>query len=93
MPVFTAPVVELQKPDPGKCLELPDGALPGFDLVEQPSGSKSRAIRYPVDGKTRKLTLGRYPRLGLVSARECARTALQAVWEGRDRGVNAPASR
>lgn len=39
MPVFTARAVELQKPDLGKRRELPDGALPGFYLVVQPSGS------------------------------------------------------
>lgn len=87
MPAFTARAVELQKPDPGKRLELPDGALPGFYLVVQPSGSKSWAIRYRADGKTRKFTLGPYPRLGLADARERARTALQAVSEGRDPGA------
>lgn len=87
MPAFTARAVELQKPDPGKRLELPDGALPGFYLVVQPSGSKSWAIRYRADGKTRKFTLGPYPRLGLAEARERARTALQAVSEGRDPGA------
>ncbi|WP_084673988.1 Arm DNA-binding domain-containing protein [Methylobacterium sp. WSM2598] len=84
MPAFTARSVELTKPDPSKRLELPDGALPGFYLVVQPSGAKSWAVRYRIDGKSRKMTLGPYPRLGLGDARERARTALQAVSEGRD---------
>lgn len=87
MPAFTARAVELQKPNPEKRLELADGSLPGFYLVVQPSGSKSWAIRYRADGKTRKFTLGPYPRLGLADARERARTALQAVSEGRDPGA------
>lgn len=84
MPAFTARAVELQKPDPGKRLEIADSTLPGFYLVVQPSGAKSWAVRYRADGKSRKLTLGPYPRLGLADARERARTALQAVSEGRD---------
>ncbi|GJD46107.1 Prophage integrase IntS [Methylobacterium cerastii] len=84
MPAFTARSVELLKPDPEKRLELPDSALPGFYLVVQPSGAKSWAVRYRADGKPKKLTLGPYPRLGLGDARERARTALQAVSEGRD---------
>ncbi|MFB0490076.1 hypothetical protein ABIE45_002662 [Methylobacterium sp. OAE515] len=84
MSAFTTRAVELQKPDPGRRLEIPDSTLPGFYLVVQPSGAKSWAVRYRADGKTRKLTLGPYPRLGLADARERARTALQAVSEGRD---------
>lgn len=84
MPAFTARSVELTKPDPSKRLELSDAALPGFYLVIQPSGAKSWAVRYRLDSKSRKLTLGPYPRLGLGDARERAREALQAVSEGRD---------
>lgn len=81
---FTARSVEQSRADPTKRLELPDGALPGFYLVVQTSGAKSWAVRYRLDGKSRKLTLGPYPRLGLGDARERARAALQAVSEGRD---------
>ncbi|CAO4147831.1 Integrase family protein [Methylorubrum thiocyanatum] len=58
--------------------------MPGLYLVVQPAGGKSWAVRYRAAGKPRKLTLGPYPRLGLVDAREAARTALRAVAEGRD---------
>ncbi|WP_462122036.1 tyrosine-type recombinase/integrase [Methylorubrum thiocyanatum] len=84
MAVLTARAVELAKPDPGKRREVPDAALPGLYLVVQPAGGKSWAVRYRAAGKPRKLTLGPYPRLGLVDAREAARTALRAVAEGRD---------
>jgi integrase len=81
---LTARSVENTKPDPTRRLEIPDGALPGFYLIVQPSGVKSWAVRYRVDGKPKKFTLGPYPRLSLGDAREQARTALRLASEGRD---------
>lgn len=81
---LTARSVENAKPHPSSRLELPDGALPGFYLVVQPSGAKSWIVRYRVDGKSKKFTLGPYPRLSLGDAREQARTALRLSSEGRD---------
>jgi len=85
MPVsLTVRSVENVKPDLARRLELPDGALPGFYLVVQPSGAKSWAVRYRVEGKPKKFTLGPYPRLKLSDAREQARTALRLASEGLD---------
>ena len=81
---FTPRSVEQAKPDPSKRRELADGALPGFYLVIQPSGSKAWAVRYRDGGVPRKLTLGPFPRLSLAEARDAARKALQAASEGRD---------
>src|SRR5829696_4643359 len=81
---LTTRSVENAKPDLARRLEIPDGALPGFYLVVQPSGAKSWAVRYRVDGKPKKFTLGPYPRLLLGDAREQARTALRLASEGRD---------
>ena len=58
-------LVETAKPDPGRRIEIPDGALAGLYLVVQPTGAKSWAVRYRHDGKPTKLTLGPYPRLPL----------------------------
>lgn len=41
-------------------------------------------MRYRAGGRTRKHTLGPYPRIELTDARKMARDALQAVDEGRD---------
>jgi integrase len=88
MPVsLTTRSVENVKPNPSRRLELPDGALPGFYLVVQPSGAKSWAVRYRVDGKPKKFTLGPYPRLKLGDAREQARNALRLASEGLDPGA------
>jgi integrase len=84
MAVLSQRAVEAARPDPAKRVEVPDGALPGFYLVVQPSGAKSWAVRYRADGKPRKLTLGAFPRLGLAQARDRAREALAAASEGRD---------
>jgi hypothetical protein len=81
---LTARSVENAKSDPIRRLELPDGALPGFYLLVQPSRAKSWAVRYRVDGKPKKFTLGPCPRLSLGDAREQARTALRLASEGRD---------
>ncbi len=87
--VLTAKGVEAARPDPTKRLEIPDGGLPGLYFVVQTSGGKSWAVRYrsPATGKPAKVTLGKYPLLGLVEAREAARTAMRAVAEGIDPGA------
>ena len=72
---------------PGKSRrEIPDGYLPGLYLVVQPTGGLTWAVRYRHHGRTRKLTLGRYPVLDLKAARELGAKALRAVAEGRDPG-------
>ena len=84
---LTARAVETVKPDPTKRVEIPDAALPSFYLVVQPSGAKSWALRYRHGGKSRKLTLGRYPAFGLKEARSEAGKALQLLEHGTDPGV------
>ena len=65
-------------------MELPDGLVAGLYFVVQPSGSRSWAVRYRHEGKTRKLTLGPYPAIGISDARRLARLKLQAAAEGSD---------
>ena len=81
------------KPHPTKRREIADGALPGFYLVVQSSGAKSWAVRYRVDGRPRKFTLGPFPRLSLADARETARKALQTASQGLDPAAQRAASR
>jgi integrase len=52
--------------------------------VIQPSGAKSWAYRYRVDGKSRKLTLGSFPALSLTEARQKAADAAVKVQRGDD---------
>ncbi len=81
---LTAKTVEKMQPNPERRREIPDGLLPGLYLVVQPSGAKSWAIRFRANGKTAKVTLGRFPAIELAKARELARDQLEAVAKGRD---------
>jgi len=81
---LTTKTVEAIKPDPNQRLELPDPALSGLYLVVQPSGAKSWALRYRYAGKPKKLTLGRWPVMGLADARAAASEAIEAVDHGTD---------
>jgi integrase len=80
---LTARAIDQMKPG-ARVREIPDGGLPGLYLVVQPSGTRSFALRYRHIGRTRNMTLGRWPAFSLGDAREAARAALRAVAEGRD---------
>lgn len=78
--------------------EIPDGGCPGLRLVVQPSGAKSWALRFRrPDGRTGKLTLGRFDPLGemtdeptlggpltLMAARRLATEILRQRAAGKD---------
>lgn len=81
---LTPKTVENLKPDPDKRIEKPDPALAGLYLIVQPSGSKSWALRYRFDGKPAKLTLGRWPAMGVAEARAAATASLDVLDHGRD---------
>lgn len=81
---LTTKSIEALKPNPAKRLEIPDPALVGLYLVVQPSGAKSWALRYRYAGKPKKLTLGRWPILGLAEARTAASEAIEEVEGGTD---------
>lgn len=81
---LTTKSIEALKPKPAKRLEIPDPALVGLYLVVQPSGAKSWALRYRYAGKPKKLTLGRWPIMGLAEARAAASVAIEEVEGGTD---------
>jgi integrase len=74
--MLTDAAVQKKKPHPDKRIELHDGR--GLYLVIQSTGAKSWAYRYRVGGKSRKLTLGSFPALGVTKARSlCSAAALK----------------
>jgi integrase len=83
MPKLTAKSVETIKPAADR-QEIPDTLLPGLYLVVQPSGARSWAVRYRHRGRTRKHTLGPFPRLDLKTARDLGARALRAAAAGTD---------
>jgi hypothetical protein len=52
--------------------EIKDAGCRGLYLLIQVSGAKGWAVRYFMDGKLRKATLGVWPRMGLAEARVAA---------------------
>ena len=80
---FTNKTIEAFKPHESR-REIPDPALSGLYMVVQPSGAKSRALRYRYAGKTKKLTLGKWPILGLADARAAASEAIGLLEYGSD---------
>jgi integrase len=84
---LTARAVEAAQPAAER-REIADGYLPGLYLLVQPkpSGAKGWAVRFRLNGTTRKFTLGPYPAIDLKAARELGAKALRMVAEGKDPG-------
>jgi len=59
-----------------------DGTLAHFGLRVHPSGVKSFIVQTRVQGRMRKLTLGRFPEMGVEKARREAAAMLARVWGG-----------
>src|SRR5271166_588940 len=76
----------LRRP-PDKRREIPDAKAAGLHLILQASGASSWALRYRFQGKSRKLTLGPYPALGLAAARDRAAKARASLADGVDPGA------
>ena len=64
--------------------EVSDGGMTGLYLIVQPSGYKSFALLYRHSGRSKKLTLGKYPKMSFLQARERAREALESISCGED---------
>jgi integrase len=62
------------------------GGVAGLALRVTPRGVKSWSLMYRVNGKQRRLTLGRHPALSLAEARARARAAIEAAERGVDPG-------
>jgi integrase len=71
------------KPGPAR-REIPDGKEAGLYFVVQPSGATGWALRYRFGRKTRKLTIGSYPEIGLARARAAAARAKGSISDGND---------
>lgn len=69
----------------GRQIEHPDAKIAGLALRVTPTGSKSWSLRYRTDrGEQRRLTIGRYPAIGVSKARKLALAAMGQIAEGVD---------
>ncbi|QFG37564.1 site-specific recombinase XerD [Paracoccus pantotrophus] len=64
--------------------QISDDLTPGLQLIVQPTGRKSWAVRYRTGGKMRRMTLGQYPHMPLAEARTTARNVMADVQDGKD---------
>ena len=71
----------------GKRYEVHDNG--GLYLRVFPSGVKAWVYRYQFEGRSRRLTLGKWPGLGIASAREKYAKAMQDLQNGVDPGRKA----
>ncbi len=77
--------VKAARPDSTRQLEYPVDGVRGLALRISPAGAKTWTLRYRTrDGEQRRLTLGRYPTLGLSKARDLAAQAIGGVAGGSD---------
>ena len=77
-------MVQRLKPDEARQFELWDAKLPGFGVRVSSKGTKSFVLVYRHGGRARRMTIGRYPMLGLADARKLAQTALSKIGQGVD---------
>ena len=64
--------------------EVWDVKMPGFGIRISPSGTKAFVLVYRFQGRSRRLTLGRYPSMSLAEARAQAHQALVDLAGGND---------
>ena len=56
----------------------------GMYLLVQPTGGKLWRLKYRVDGREKKLGIGRYPEVSLADARKCRDEAREQIAVGKD---------
>ncbi len=80
---FTVRKLDSLKPQATR-VDYWDDTLPGFILRVTPNGEKTLSVLYRIGGYRRRYTLGGFPVLKLVDARDRARDALELVRRGID---------
>ncbi len=82
--VITDKMLENLNPAAGARVEVWDSYVEGFGYRASTKGRGSFFIMYRLDGRQRRMSLGRYPIMGLEEARGRAKVALAAAKANRD---------
>jgi integrase len=81
---LTVPSVGKIKPPKKGQVDIFDKGYPGLALRVSYGGAKSFVVFYTIGGRLRRLTLGQYPAMTLLDARDAWRVARQSVARGID---------
>jgi integrase len=85
MPKLTKRTVDAAQPEPARDVLLWDEDMAGFGLRIKPSGAKAFIVQYRNrNGRSRRMTVGRYGVLTPEQARQQARHILAGVLKGED---------
>jgi hypothetical protein len=85
MPKLTKRTIDATHPSPDRDVFVWDDELPAYGLRVKPSGAKAFILQYRNrNGRSRRLTMGRYGIITPDAARELARNALAEVAQGGD---------
>ena len=82
MPLNDRQIKAAKPSDTGKKAKLFDGG--GLYLEVTPAGGKVFRLKYRIDGKEKTLTIGKYPTVSLVEARQAAENAHRLLVSGQD---------
>ncbi|TGD63363.1 site-specific integrase [Tabrizicola sp. WMC-M-20] len=80
---LTPKFIESIKANPAKRLDFRDDLMPGLVLRVSQSGTKTFCLHRRINGKMRRLTIGRFGVLTLAEARERVRQVLYEIESGR----------
>lgn len=80
---LTTKFIEGQKSNPSKRLDFRDELTPGLVLRISTSGTKTFCLHKRINGKMRRLTIGRFGVVSLAEARERVRQVLYEIETGR----------
>ena len=82
MPLNDRQIKAAKPSDTGKKAKLFDGG--GLYLEVTPAGGKVFRLKYRIDGKEKTLTIGKYPTISLVEARQAAENARRMIAQEQD---------
>ena len=91
--ILSAQSIRGLRPPTSGSVEYFDDSTPGLSLRITPKDTRTWSLFYRTNGIQKRLTLGRYPAMGLADARELAHDAQRTVAKGGDPAADKRAAR